>query len=602
MPFRLQPTDDLPGGVGRIAREELASARDALLEGCGKRDDDIHSARKSMKRMRGLIRLVRRDLGDITYTAENATYRDAAGQLAGLRDATVLVGTLETVGAELADEGDRLVAAGVRERLEDRRQSAYQAVGADDREQVIADVADVLSAACDRVDEWRLDGADWKTIADGAGRMYRRGRSECDDCRRQPTTHQLHQWRKRVKYLYYQSQILQPLWPTMMQAWQAELDELGGLLGDDHDLAVLAQTLTEPEVAADDDTEPLQLAIGRRRQRLQQQALDLGARAYVERPADFLRRWRGLWRIWQQERDGAQSPVRPLMSLTPPARIADRLCHTGEGPLWHPDEGCLYWIDIPAGHLFRYTPDDGRHEQVLDAGCAIGGFTVQADGALLLFLARGAIAIWRDGAPLQMVVDEIPVEVESRFNDVIADPRGRVFCGTMPNRGEGGRLYRLDTDGSLTELLDGIGCSNGMGFSPDRRQMYFIDSPTRKISKFAYDEAAGELSHRRVFVDLQDEAGAPDGMTVDLEGGVWCALWGGSCLVRFRPDGSEDQRIEFPALKVSSAGFGGSEYDELYVTTAGGHQRETDGDGAGALFRVRPAVGGPPEFRSRVGL
>lgn len=280
--------------------------------------------------------------------------------------------------------------------------------------------------------------------------------------------------------------------------------------------------------------------------------------------------------------------------------IADYNCNTGEGPLWHPDEKKVYWIDIPVGRLFRYDPATGQHEQLLE-GEAIGGFTIQADGALLLFMAHGAVRIWRAGQ-LTTVIDEIPDERETRFNDVIADPTGRVFCGVMSTSDRLGRLYRLDPDGKLTIVLEGVGTSNGMGFTPDRRQMYFTDSRKRVIYLFDYDEPTGALHNQRLFVRTAEGEGVPDGMTVDAAGYVWSARWGGSCLVRYSPDGREDRRISFPAKKVSCPTFGGPDYSDLYVTLAGGDHKDTEGPGAGALYRLRVGVAGVPEFRSRIGL
>ena len=110
--------------------------------------------------------------------------------------------------------------------------------------------------------------------------------------------------------------------------------------------------------------------------------------------------------------------------------VANFACHTGENPYWHPDEQCVYWLDIPQGRLFRYNPADGSSEICLQSEEAIGGFTVQVDGSLLLFGARGEIVGWQ-GERLATVVQEMEDERDSRFNDVIADPEGRVFCGTM---------------------------------------------------------------------------------------------------------------------------------------------------------------------------
>lgn len=283
--------------------------------------------------------------------------------------------------------------------------------------------------------------------------------------------------------------------------------------------------------------------------------------------------------------------------------VAEYACVVGEGPLWHPDEQRLYWTDIDTGRLFRYHAESGQHEQIYE-GEKVGGFTLQTDGGLLLFMARGAIKIWRDGA-LTTVVDEIPGERESRFNDVIADPSGRVFCGTMPTKDKKARLYRLDIDGSLQVVLDGVGLSNGMGFTPDGQHMYFTDSTAKSICLFDYDRATGAITNQRPFVQTPDDEGVPDGMTVDAQGYVWSARWGGSYIVRYAPDGTEERRISLPVPKVSCPVFGGAEYSDIYVTTAGGDKKETDGPQAGALFRVDlsiEGIRGVPEFRSRIGL
>lgn len=283
-----------------------------------------------------------------------------------------------------------------------------------------------------------------------------------------------------------------------------------------------------------------------------------------------------------------------------PELVADYQCQVGEGPLWHPMERRVYWTDIPTGRMFWFEPSTGRHEQCYQ-GEVVGGFTVQADGALLLFMARGAVATWRDGR-LSSIVHEIPDERETRFNDVIADPAGRVFCGTMPTAQRPGRLYRLDLDGSLTRVLDGIGISNGMGFTRDRRRMYYTDSRARKVYLFDYNQRTGAITRQRVFLETPADEGIPDGMTVDAEGFVWSARWDGSSLYRYTPRGVEELRVRFPAKKVSSVTFGGDDLTDIYVTTAGGQNKAEEGPGAGGLFRLRLGIKGLPEFLSRVGL
>jgi D-xylono/L-arabinono-1,4-lactonase len=285
-----------------------------------------------------------------------------------------------------------------------------------------------------------------------------------------------------------------------------------------------------------------------------------------------------------------------------PRVVANVDCATGEGPLWHPEARCLYWVDIPNGRLYRYDPDREAHALVF-SGPPIGGFTLQEDGSLLLFMAKGAVGIWREGQALEMVLDEIPAMRETRFNDVIADPAGRVFCGTMPRPDAPALLYRLDPDGGLTLVLDDVGLSNGMGFTPDRRSMYYTDTRKQKITRFDYDEASGALSHPQIFADVPvvEGEGHPDGMTVDAEGMIWSARWDGHCLVQYTPAGEEVRRVSFPVPKVSCVTFGGDDYTDMYVTTASVGNRAKEGPLAGSLFHLNLGVRGVPEFRSRIG-
>lgn len=211
--------------------------------------------------------------------------------------------------------------------------------------------------------------------------------------------------------------------------------------------------------------------------------------------------------------------------------IADYRCEVGEGPLWHAAEQRVYWLDIPPGRLFRYEPGTGRHERVFEAGEAIGGATVQADGGLLLFGADGRVRAWRDGT-WTTVIEGIAEERDGRFNDVIADPEGRVFCGTMPIGERPGRLYRLDRDGSLTTELADAGLSNGMGFAPDRSALYHTDTAKRTITRYPYDRASGALGEGVTVVRLGDEPGVPDGLAVDQAGDLWSARWDGGGVVR----------------------------------------------------------------------
>jgi sugar lactone lactonase YvrE len=273
-------------------------------------------------------------------------------------------------------------------------------------------------------------------------------------------------------------------------------------------------------------------------------------------------------------------------------------CELGENPLWHATEKRLYWTDIPAGCVYRYDPKSAVSEKVYQ-GSVVGGFTIQADNTVLLFMEGGRIARLNHGKT-RIVVDGIPDERTTRFNDVIADPLGRVFCGTMPTEQRPGRLYRLDPDGKLTKLLEGVQCSNGLAFSPDCRRLYYTDSYAYSIYRFDYSESTGDISNQEVFVRCLEADGFPDGLTCDSEGSLWSARWGGGCIIRYSPEGVEQQRIALPAKLVTSLTFGGPDFSEIYVTTAkeaGAPDRESV---SGAVFRLSTGTHGVREFPSQI--
>jgi D-xylonolactonase len=292
------------------------------------------------------------------------------------------------------------------------------------------------------------------------------------------------------------------------------------------------------------------------------------------------------------------------------AVVADTHNHTGEGPIYHPDEEAVYWLDIPDGELFRYDLAAEDYELVLDIDGMVGGYTIQEDGDLLLFCDEGRIQPWNPESGLgDPLIESIDGAEDFRFNDVIADPRGRVFAGTMHQTDPAehlGSLYRLDTDGTLIEVQTDTAIPNGMGFTPDRSQFYFTETVAGHIYRYDYDQATGAISNREVFVETADVEGNPDGMTVDAEGHVWSAFWDGGRVSRYDPEGAEVDRVEFPAKKVSCVTFGGPDYESAYVTTALGPgegdaaTREEEGSGAGALFEADLGVDGVPEFRSRI--
>ena len=286
------------------------------------------------------------------------------------------------------------------------------------------------------------------------------------------------------------------------------------------------------------------------------------------------------------------------MMINVASSIGKIRCELGENPLWHSTEKCLYWTDIPAGSVHRFDPRSGVVETVYQGG-VVGGFTIQADGTLLLFMEGGRIGQLNHGK-LRILVDETPDERTTRFNDVIADPMGRVFCGTLPTGQRPGRLYRLDRDGRLTKLLEGIGCSNGLAFSPDRRHLYYTDSHAYAIYRFDYSEQTGDIANQQVFIRCLEADGFPDGLTRDSEGYLWSARWGGGCVIRYSPEGVEDQRIALPVKLVTSLTFGGPTFSEIYVTTARDTGVSAPDLDSGAVFRLSTDIHGVAEFPSQI--
>jgi sugar lactone lactonase YvrE len=287
-----------------------------------------------------------------------------------------------------------------------------------------------------------------------------------------------------------------------------------------------------------------------------------------------------------------------------PELVAPLSLAVGENPLWHPEAATLYFIDIFGGTVHAYIPATDSYQLVCKTHVT-GGFTIQEDGSLLLF-QDGRLSLMSLNGSLREVASGLLPD-NKRFNDVIADPEGRVYAGAM--EGGSGRLYRFDTDGTVTELFDGFGIPNGMGFTPDLTGMYFTDSVPHKIYYFDYDRKTGGLTNRRVFAEIPADQGVPDGMSIDAEGYIWTALWHGSRVKRFAPDGSLDQEVFLPAVQTASVTFGGPDFTDMYVSTSA----STAADSlrppgldpnlfrGGGLYRVRmEGIKGRPAFRSRL--
>ena len=275
----------------------------------------------------------------------------------------------------------------------------------------------------------------------------------------------------------------------------------------------------------------------------------------------------------------------------------------GEGPLWDVDEQRLYWIDSFDGRVFRCT-HDGREVRAWDVPGKIGSMALRKCGGAIVSLESGFHALDFDSGDVEFIHDPEPDKPQNRLNDGKVDRAGRFIAGSMDTMEEGpnGALYRLDHDLSIHTLDTGIIVSNGPCWSPDGRTFYFSDTWTGEIWAYDYDQATGDVSNRRTFVNVDgSQGGAADGATVDAEGCVWNALVYDGRLIRYTPDGEVEREIRMPVKKVTSVMFGGPDLDILFVTSmAKPPLPRFPGDGVqrGSLFAIYDlGIRGFPETR-----
>ena len=279
---------------------------------------------------------------------------------------------------------------------------------------------------------------------------------------------------------------------------------------------------------------------------------------------------------------------------------AEQLLHLnnrlGEGPVWNVSERALYWVDIDGQCFYRYYPATGAQER-FDVGQPIGVLRFRKSGGFVVAL-RDGLAFWdAQTQSLKLIANPEPGKPNARFNDGAVDRRGRFWAGTLAP-GATSALYRLDPDLSVHTMETGITVSNGIGWSPDNRTMYYCDSRIRMIYAYDFDLASGTITNRRAFVHTLDGPSTPDGLTVDSEGFVWCARWGGWQVVRYDPTGKVEREIRLPVEYPTSCAFGGEALDELYITSAWTRLSEAqrkEQPAAGDIFRLKTNIKGLPE-------
>lgn len=272
-------------------------------------------------------------------------------------------------------------------------------------------------------------------------------------------------------------------------------------------------------------------------------------------------------------------------------------CQLGEGPVWHPQAQQLYWVDILQNRVHVYDPASGDHQttKFSDHICALG---FRQSGGLVLAM-RKQVAFWDGRSGDVETIQEVEADQpENRFNDGAVDRQGRFWVGTMHGQDAAGTLYRLNPDLSVDKMVTDVRIANGIGWSPDNRTLYFTDSPLRKIFAFDFDADTGALSNRRVHIQVPEDAGVPDGLTVDSAGCIWSAHWDGYRVTRYTPTGEVDRVVELPVGRPTSVTLGGPELKDLFITSAwagysdDARRRQPQ---AGDLFRVTVDVPGLPE-------
>ena len=257
----------------------------------------------------------------------------------------------------------------------------------------------------------------------------------------------------------------------------------------------------------------------------------------------------------------------------------------------------LHFSDVSRGGVFRRSPD-GTIENLIPGRKGVGGIVLNEGGGLVV--SGRTVSLWdhRSGG-IRDLFSQYDGKAPKGLNDMTADDQGRIYFGSLEfnalsnDKPIPGCLYRVDPDGSATKLWDGIELTNGLGFSADRKLLYHCDSTTRAV--WVYDSLPdGSVKDRRAFAKMPE--GWPDGLAVDVEGGVWVAAVFGSEIVRFTRDGTIDRRVKIPAAKVTSLVFGGKDMQDLYVVTA---DNSEDPSRQGTVFRTRCDVAGLPVPRAR---
>ena len=280
--------------------------------------------------------------------------------------------------------------------------------------------------------------------------------------------------------------------------------------------------------------------------------------------------------------------------------VIDAKAALGEGPIWDNEKKLLYWIDIINKEVRIFDPKTSFERKII-LEQQIGTVVVGTNERLVVALENGFYFLDLKTEKMSFITDPESNIPENRFNDGKCDPAGRFWAGTLSKENGKASLYCLDTDLRVAKKVENVTVSNGIVWNVDTKKMYYIDTPTNEVWGFDYDIRTGDISNKAVVINIPKEEGHPDGMTIDSEGMLWVAHWGGWRVSRWDPEeGKKLDEVKVPASNVTACAFGGDDLDELYITTARTGLCDEDlkeQPEAGGLFCVKTKVKGVPAFK-----
>lgn len=269
----------------------------------------------------------------------------------------------------------------------------------------------------------------------------------------------------------------------------------------------------------------------------------------------------------------------------------------GEGSIWNHKTQELYWVDIDGQKVFIFNPVTNT-QRTITLPQKVGTIVPTTTGNAVVALEDGIYNLDIETEDLTLLVQPEEHRKDLRFNDGKCDPAGRLWVGSIWAKEEPhvAALYKIETDGTATLMVKDVTISNGIVWAADQKTMYYIDTYTSCVKAYDYDNTTGNITNERIAITVPTHLGYPDGMTIDAEGMLWIALWYGSAVVRYNPlTGELLNKIEIPALNITSCAFGGADLDTLYITTASIDMKtakQAQFPLAGSLFAVKPGVQG----------